>query len=65
MTNPAAIGPSSVFLSGDDADAKAETARLLNDLGWKSGDIVDLGGIDTAGAPEHYFFLFFRLAGVL
>ena len=65
MTNPASIGASSVFLSGDDADAKAETAGLLADLGWSSGDIVDLGGIDTAGGPEHYFFLFFRLAGAL
>jgi hypothetical protein len=65
MTNPAAIEPSSVFLSGDDTDAKAETAGLLNDLGWRPDDIVDLGGIETADGPEHYFFLFFRLAGAL
>jgi predicted dinucleotide-binding enzyme len=65
MTNPASIAASSVFLSGDDDNAKSQTAGLLTDLGWSSGDIVDLGGIDTAGGPEHYFFLFFRLAGAL
>lgn len=65
MTNPASIGPSSVFLSGDDGEAKSQTAGLLTDLGWSSDDIVNLGGIDTAGGPEHYFFLFFRLVGAL
>ena len=65
MTNPSSITASSVFLSGDDDDAKSQAAALLTDLGWSSGDIVDLGGIDTAGGPEHYFFLFFRLAGAL
>src|SRR5260370_576791 len=65
MANPASIAASSVFLSGENADAKAQTAGLLTDLGWTSGDIVDLGGIDTAGGPEHYFFMFFRLAGAL
>ena len=65
MTNPASIAASSVFLSGDNDDAKSQTAGLLADLGWSSGDIVDLGGIDTAGGPEHYFFLFFRLVGAL
>ena len=64
MTNPASIAASSVFLSGDD-DAKSQAAALLTDLGWSSDDIVDLGGIDTARGPEHYFFLFFRLAGAL
>lgn len=65
MTNPSSITASSVFLSGDNDDAKSQAAGLLSDLGWSSDDIVDLGGIDTAGGPEHYFFLFFRLAGAL
>jgi predicted dinucleotide-binding enzyme len=65
MTNPASIAASSVFLSGDDEHAKSQTAGLLTDLGWSADDIVDLGGIDTADGPEHYFFLFFRLAGAL
>jgi hypothetical protein len=61
-TSPSDDGPG---LAAQAADAKAQTAGLLTDLGWTSGDIVDLGGIDTAGGPEHYFFLFFRLAGAL
>lgn len=63
--NPSVIGPSSVFLSGDDADAKRQTAGLLRDLGWPGDDIVDLGGIETARGPEHYLVLFAELAGVL
>lgn len=63
--NPSAIGPSSVFLSGDSAEAKDETAALLKDLGWTDDEIVDLGGIETARGPEHYLILFAKLAGLL
>jgi predicted dinucleotide-binding enzyme len=65
MTNPTQIGPSSVFLSGNDAGAKAQTAVLLRDLGWSDGDIVDLGGVESARGPEHYIMLFAGLAGML
>jgi 8-hydroxy-5-deazaflavin:NADPH oxidoreductase len=61
MTNPAAIGPSSVFLSGDDPAAKAEVSSLLADLGWPAQSIVDLGGIRSARGTEHYFLLFAAL----
>lgn len=50
--------PTSVFLSGDDADAKALVASLLADLGWDAARQIDLGGIETARAVEHYFLLF-------
>jgi 8-hydroxy-5-deazaflavin:NADPH oxidoreductase len=54
MTNPAALGgPSTVFLSGDDPDAKQAVAGLLADLGWPKEDQLDLGGITTARGPEH------------
>jgi 8-hydroxy-5-deazaflavin:NADPH oxidoreductase len=65
IVNPHLIGPSSVFLSGDDAAAKAQAAGLLRDLGWSDDDIIDLGGIETARGPEHYLVLFARLAGLL
>jgi 8-hydroxy-5-deazaflavin:NADPH oxidoreductase len=65
VANPGVIGPSSVFLSGDDAAAKQQTADLLKDLGWREEDIVDLGGIETARGPEHYIVLFAKLAGLL
>lgn len=50
-----------VFLSGDDAEAKALVAGLLADLGWASEDQIDLGDITTARAAEHYFLLFAAL----
>jgi predicted dinucleotide-binding enzyme len=65
LTAPGRIGPSTVFLSGDDAGAKRETRGLLRDLGWSDDDIVDLGGIESARAVEHFTFLAFALGGVL
>jgi 8-hydroxy-5-deazaflavin:NADPH oxidoreductase len=65
IADPHVIGPSSVFLSGNDAEAKLEAAGLLKDLGWSDDDIVDLGGIETARGPEHYIVLFTKLAGLL
>jgi 8-hydroxy-5-deazaflavin:NADPH oxidoreductase len=58
MTEPGSLPPSSVFLSGDDADAKATVASLLADFGWPSQSIVDLGGIASARGPEHFVLLF-------
>jgi hypothetical protein len=54
-----------VFLSGDQDDAKAVVSSLLNDLGWASDAQIDLGGIATAKAAEHYFLLFAALMGSL
>lgn len=65
MTNPTSISPSSVFLSGDDAGAKAQATGLLRDLGWTDDEIIDLGGIQSARGPEHFVVLFFGLAGTL
>jgi 8-hydroxy-5-deazaflavin:NADPH oxidoreductase len=61
MVNPSAIGPSTVFLSGDDAEAETTATQLLADLGWADDAIVDLGGIASARGPEHYFLLFAAL----
>ena len=65
MVNPKSIGPSSVFVSGNDADAKMQVRDLLGDLGWSPDSVVDLGGVETASAAEKYFYLFAGLAGVL
>jgi predicted dinucleotide-binding enzyme len=59
MTNPSVIAPTTVFLSGNDADAKATVSALLEDIGWTKDTQLDLGDIATARAPEHYFFMFF------
>lgn len=65
ITNPNRVGPSSVFLSGDNVEAKAQTAGLLRDLGWTDDEIVDLGGIETARGAEAYIMMFGNLAGAL
>jgi len=51
-------GPSTIFLSGDDADAKAVVRGILGSFGWI--DILDLGGIDTARGTEMYLPLWIR-----
>ena len=61
LTDPASLGPSSVFLSGNDSDAKATVGGLLGDLGWAGDEIIDLGDITTARGVEHYFLLFAAL----
>ncbi|WP_406390656.1 NADPH-dependent F420 reductase [Streptomyces sp. NBC_00887] len=58
-------GPSTLFLSGDDAEAKVTAGALLNDLGWPSESLLDLGGITTARGQEHYSLLFMGIAEAL
>ncbi|MEV6771850.1 NAD(P)-binding domain-containing protein [Nocardia sp. NPDC051030] len=53
MTAPAALDqPPTVFLSGQDPEAKQDVRGLLIDLGWQQEWITDLGGIETARATE-------------
>ncbi|MFF8352531.1 NADPH-dependent F420 reductase [Streptomyces chartreusis] len=55
-------GPSTVFLSGDDAEAKRTAGRLLTDLGWPESSQLDIGGITTARGQEHFALLFMGIA---
>lgn len=65
MTDPAGLPErSSVFLSGDDLSAKRITGQLLSDLGWHHEDQVDLGGIATSRATEHYLYLSLAIMAV-
>ncbi|MFJ3769074.1 NADPH-dependent F420 reductase [Streptomyces sp. NPDC090082] len=53
MTAPTLLGQTpTVFLSGEDAQAKSTVRALLGDLGWRDEWITDLGGIRTARATE-------------
>ncbi|MFF7590524.1 NADPH-dependent F420 reductase [Kitasatospora purpeofusca] len=53
MTAPAALTEApTVFLSGEDPQAKQTVRDLLADLGWHPEWITDLGGIRTARATE-------------
>ncbi|MCX5339113.1 NADPH-dependent F420 reductase [Streptomyces atratus] len=66
MTDPGGLdGPSTVFLSGDDAEAKRTVGRLLDDLGRPASSRMDLGGIATARGQGHFALLFLGVAGAL
>ena len=59
MIDPRDVVPNAtIFLSGDDAEAKGTVKELLHDLGWVDEDMIDLGGIETAIGTEHYPLLF-------
>jgi predicted dinucleotide-binding enzyme len=53
--------PTTVFVSGNDATAKATVAGLLGEFGWT--DILDLGDITTARGPEMWLPLWLRIMG--
>jgi len=65
MVNPGRLagGDHSVFVSGDDADAKNAVTPLLRSLGHQ--DIIDLGDITTARGPEMMLPVWIRLWGAL
>jgi len=66
IEDPTALtGPSSIFVSGEDEDAKQAVKDLLRDLGWPREWIVDLGGLATARGPEHIFLMMLTLFGSL
>jgi predicted dinucleotide-binding enzyme len=54
---------SSVFVSGDDADAKNVVVGLLEELGHT--DVIDLGDITTARGAEMLLPIWLRLWGAL
>jgi predicted dinucleotide-binding enzyme len=58
-----AEGRHSVFVSGNDPQAKDQVSGLLRSFGWE--DIIDLGDITTARGPEMYLPLWLRLWGAL
>jgi 8-hydroxy-5-deazaflavin:NADPH oxidoreductase len=52
-----------VFVSSDDAEAKATVTELLRSFGWS--DIIDLGDITTARGTEMLLPIWLRLFGAL
>jgi len=64
MVEPKSLGASSpVFVSGEDAAAKATVAELLQSFGHD--DVIDLGGIETARGTEMMLPLWLRVMGAL
>jgi predicted dinucleotide-binding enzyme len=64
MVRPDALpDSSSVFVSGNDADAKKVTTELLESFGHT--DVIDLGDITTARGTEMLLPVWLRLMGAL
>ncbi|WP_042412796.1 NADPH-dependent F420 reductase [Streptacidiphilus anmyonensis] len=66
MVDPSRVpGHHNVFLSGDDAEAKAEVSALLQSFGWADDQILDLGDLTSARSVEQLVGLWVRLYGLL
>jgi len=65
MVDPAQLAGAdhTVFVSGDDTEAKAKVTELLQSFGWT--DIIDLGDITTARGTEMLLPVWLRLFGAL
>ena len=65
MVDPAQLAATdhTVFVSGDDAEAKFIVSELLRSFGWT--DIIDLGDITAARGTEMMLPIWVRLFGVL
>jgi 8-hydroxy-5-deazaflavin:NADPH oxidoreductase len=60
MVDPQRVpGTHTLFLSGNDADAKTIVRGLVESFGWR--DVIDLGDITTARAAERYVTLWVSL----
>jgi 8-hydroxy-5-deazaflavin:NADPH oxidoreductase len=65
MVDPAQLGGGdhTVFVCGDDAEAKERVTELLRSFGWT--DIIDLGDISMARGTEMLLPIWLRLFGSL
>jgi predicted dinucleotide-binding enzyme len=64
MVDPAALPePTTMFLAGDDAAARAVVRSLLTDLGWV--DVIEFESLDAARGMEMWLPLWVRLMGPL
>jgi len=65
MVDPSQLAAAdhTLFVSGDDAGAKAIVTELLQSFGWT--DIIDLGDISTARGTEMLLPIWVRLFGAL
>jgi 8-hydroxy-5-deazaflavin:NADPH oxidoreductase len=65
MVNPALVkgGDSTVFINGNDAEAKAQVTEILKGFGWQ--DIMDLGDITASRAVEMILPLWLKAWGAI
>lgn len=67
MVDPTLVpGDHNVFVSGNDAEAKAQVSTMLTEwFGWQAENIIDLGDITSARGTEMLLPIWVRLFGVL
>lgn len=65
MVNPAMIknGDHTNFICGNDAEAKQKVRTLLNEFGWKTENILDLGDISSSRGTEAILPVWLRIWG--
>jgi hypothetical protein len=57
-------GEHTIFVAGDDEDAKRQVTDLLESFGWPRDRVLDLGDVSAARGMEMYLPLWLRLFGV-
>lgn len=66
MIDPSRVpGEHTIFVAGNDPDAKKTVEGLLGEFGWPEPSILDLGDITGARGAEMYARLYFTLVGAL
>lgn len=66
MIDPSRVpGEHTIFVAGNDPEAKKTVEGLLADFCWPDGSILDLGDITGARGAEMYARLYFTLVGAL
>ncbi|HTL82538.1 MAG TPA: NAD(P)-binding domain-containing protein [Bacteroidia bacterium] len=64
MLDPAKVaGDHSVFVSGNDKDAKEQVKKFLESCGWKGSNIYDLGDITSSRGVEQLLPFWVRMYG--
>lgn len=66
MVEPTLVpGAHTIFVAGNDADAKRVVTRLLGELGWVVANVLDLGGIEASRGLEMYMPLWVSILRAL
>ena len=66
MVNPGMLaGDHNLFICGDHDDAKEVCLSLLEDLGWRRDQVIDMGGIISARGTEMMLPFWIQLMGTL
>lgn len=55
-------GDHSLFVAGNDENAKIKTKTLLTEFGWNVDNVIDIGDITASRALESYLMLMIRLS---